>query len=117
MNFLIDANLPRRLAHRLHEAGHDAVHTVDFPQENLTQDRVISEAAVRENRIVITKDVGFVDSLVLSHQPEKLLLVSTGNIANAELEALFLRHLAEITAAFVDSNFVELSRTSLIIHW
>ena len=117
MNFLVDANLPRRLAHRLHEAGHDAVHTLDLPQENLTSDHDISETAVHENRIVVSKDADFVDSLVLSHQPEKLLLISTGNIANAELEALLLRHLTEICAAFVDSSFVELSRTSLIIHW
>ena len=29
MNFLIDAQLPRRLTHWLHEAGHDGVHTLD----------------------------------------------------------------------------------------
>jgi hypothetical protein len=38
MNFLVDAQLPRRLARRLQEAGHDALHTLDLPAGNRTTD-------------------------------------------------------------------------------
>jgi len=38
MKFLVDAQLPRRLAYRLQDAGHDAVHTLDLPLANRTPD-------------------------------------------------------------------------------
>jgi predicted nuclease of predicted toxin-antitoxin system len=34
MKFLIDAQLPRRLAHQLRTAGFEAIHTLDLPQGN-----------------------------------------------------------------------------------
>lgn len=48
--------------------------------------------AKAENRVVITKDADFVNSFTLSRKPYKLLLISTGNISNAELDALFVTH-------------------------
>ena len=36
MKFLVDAQLPRRLADYLRAAGHDAVHTLDLPNANRT---------------------------------------------------------------------------------
>jgi predicted nuclease of predicted toxin-antitoxin system len=38
MKFLIDAQLPRRLAHQLSSAGYDAIHTLDLPNGNRTSD-------------------------------------------------------------------------------
>ena len=90
MNFLIDAQLPRRLSRRLREAGHDALHTLDLPGGNRTPDTEINAIALRDNRVVITKDADFVNSFLLLGQPGKLVLVSTGNITNAELESLLL---------------------------
>jgi len=43
MNFLVDAQLPRRLAYRLRDAGHDALHTLDLPKRNRTTDAEIHE--------------------------------------------------------------------------
>jgi predicted nuclease of predicted toxin-antitoxin system len=88
MKFLVDAQLPRRLVYRLQDAGHEAIHTLDLPLGNRTPDRVINEISEREQRIVITKDADFVNSFTLYHKPYKLLLISTGNIKNAELERL-----------------------------
>ena len=48
--------------------------------------------------------------------PYQLLLVSTGNITNVALETLVTQHMADITAAFVSHDFVELTRIMLIIH-
>lgn len=33
MKFLVDAQLPRRLASWLNEAGHDTLHTLDLPKK------------------------------------------------------------------------------------
>lgn len=116
MNFLVDAHFPRRLTHRLREAGHDSLHTLDLPDGNRTTDAEINELSIRDYRVVITKDVDFVDSFLLARRPRKLLLVSTGNIANHELEALFVAQIQQITAAFASYDFLELTRTDLIFH-
>src|SRR5260221_3192110 len=116
MKFLVDAQLPRRLVFRLRDAGHDALHTLDLPHGNRTTDMEIAALSMREERVVITKDADFVASFILSHQPFKLLLISTGNITNSQLEALLLAHLPAIEAAFAAQDYLELNRTTLIVH-
>ena len=116
MKFLVDAQLPRRLVRRLREAGHDALHTLDLPGGNRTTDAVINDLSARERYVVVTKDSDFVNSFLLSRQPYKLLLVSTGNISNAELEALFLSNLEKIAEAFDSFDYIELDRRTLIFH-
>ena len=41
MNFLIDANLPRRLAHLSSERGYNAIHTLDLLNVSRTEDMEI----------------------------------------------------------------------------
>ena len=45
MNWLVDAQLPSRLARRLRERGEDAIHTLDLPDGNRTTDAVILAVA------------------------------------------------------------------------
>ncbi|HEX9067738.1 MAG TPA: DUF5615 family PIN-like protein [Ktedonobacterales bacterium] len=116
MKFLIDAQLPRRLAAVLRMAGHDALHTLDLPNGNRTTDMEINAISAHEQRVVVTKDADFVNSFLLSHQPYRLLLISTGNIRNIQLVALIQAHLVQITLAFDAHAFLELTQTSLIIH-
>lgn len=116
VKFLVDAQLPRQVVRWLRAAGHDAVHTRDLPDGNCTTDKQINEISIRDQRIVITKDVDFVDSLLLHRRPYKLLLISTGNIENAALEAVLSRCLVEIVAAFDEASFIELNRKSWMIH-
>ena len=116
MKCLVDAHLPRRLAYQLRAFGHEAVHTLDLPIGNRTPDPELGELSVRDHAIVATKDADFVNTFTIQRVPYKLLLVSTGNIANAALETLMIQHMADITAALVSHDFVELTRTVLIIH-
>ena len=60
MNFLVDA---QRLARRLQDSGHDALHTLDLPNGNRTTDAEINHLSLKEQRIVITKDADFVNTL------------------------------------------------------
>src|SRR5262245_54935399 len=110
MNFLVDAQLPRRLVSLLRQAGYDAIHTLDLPHGNRTTDTIINELSINEQRVVVTKDSDFVDSLVLRGQPWKLLLVSTGNIPNTELVPLFLANIERIAEAFETFAFIEINR-------
>jgi predicted nuclease of predicted toxin-antitoxin system len=116
VKFLIDAQLPRRLARWLQQAGHNALHTLDLAQGNRTPDAEIVRRANDEGRIVITKDADFVNSFTLAREPRKLLLISTGNISNAELNALLDANLFTIVQAFQTADFVELTSTAVVVH-
>ena len=116
MKFLVDAQLPRRLVGVLTKARHEAKHTFDLPSGNRTADETISVLADFEGCVVITKDSDFVDSFWLKKSPKKLLLVSTGNIPNNELLALFESNVHQIETALKTHNFVELTRTNLTVH-
>lgn len=116
MRFLVDAQLPRRFCEWLNEVGHDAVHTLDLPRGNRTTDNEILDAAEREQRVVVTKDDDFVQSFLIAGRPARLLLVSTGNIANSELEQIVREHVVEIVQALEAAAFVELGRDALTLH-
>ncbi len=116
MNFLIDAQLPRRLVLLLRQAGHDTIHTLDLPHGNRTSDAEINSWAASEQRVVITKDADFVNSFLVFGQPYKLLLISTGNVPNAELLLLFTTYLPQISRELEDHSYLELSRTAVIVH-
>lgn len=115
MKFLIDAQLPRRFAVWLTEAGHDALHTLDMPLKNRTPDQEIVARAMQDKRVVVSKDDDFVQAFLLNGGPP-LLLISTGNIANSELEKLMRANLSGIEAAFAAHRFVEITRDALVIH-
>ena len=116
MKFIVDAQLPRRLAHELTAAGHDAKHTWDFPSGNRATDREISEAAIREDRVIVTKDHDFVTFFQLRGAPPKLLLISTGNISNDALSKLLGANIAALETAFTKYDFVELSVSTITVH-
>ncbi len=116
MTFLIDAQLPRRLARMLQQYGHQAYHTLDLPQHNSTDDAEIMQFADLHDCIVTTKDSDFVDAFYLQHRPQKLWLLSTGNISNRDLDALIHANIEQVVVLFQQYRFVELSRTDLIAH-
>ncbi|MBD2769652.1 DUF5615 family PIN-like protein [Hymenobacter sp. BT664] len=117
MRFLVDAQLPKRLADFLaFHTGCGCLHTLDLPAANRTQDGSISQLSMAEQRIVITKDADFVNSFLLHGQPYKLLLVSTGNIGTNDLLELFRDFLPQILKLFAHHSYLELSRTLLVAH-
>ncbi len=87
-----------------------------FPEANRTSDSRLCELSESDHRLLISKDADFVDSFLLQRKPPQLLHVSTGNITNVELEALFRNHEAGIVEAFRHARHVELCRRGLIVH-
>ena len=116
MRFLIDAQLPRRLAILLRQRGHDVLHTLDLPEGNRTSDERICDLSESDDRVVISKDGDFVDSFLVQRRPHRLLHVSTGNITNLQLEDLLLMHEARMVAAFGNARYLELCQRGLIVH-
>src|SRR5438477_3876521 len=105
MNFLVDAQLPRRMTVWLAAAGGNAIHTLDLPDANRTTDEQINDVADRDRRVVVTKDADFVDSHLLRGRPARLLLISTGNISNRALEALLVPVILDIIREFGSHSF------------
>jgi predicted nuclease of predicted toxin-antitoxin system len=66
VKFIVDAQLPARLATLLSSAGHDAVHTSELPAGNRTTDAAIAD---RDGRFVVTKDRDFRDGHLLGRLP------------------------------------------------
>lgn len=116
MKFLVDAQLPVRLARILQDSGYDTLHTRDLPRQNATSDTEINATSIQQSRIVITKDVDFVQSFLLRKQPYKLLLITTGNIKNSDLEALFLKSLSNLASLFEQHSYIEMSREAIVVH-
>jgi predicted nuclease of predicted toxin-antitoxin system len=108
MKFIIDAQLPRRIAYTLRSAGHDALHTLDLPRQNTTPDAEILTIAEQDQRIVVTKDADFVETFVLSRRPPKLVIIATGNIRNAELESIIVAALPALVTALETNNYLKL---------
>jgi predicted nuclease of predicted toxin-antitoxin system len=116
MKFLIDAQLPRRLARRLQAAGHDAIHTLDLPTGNRTPDEEICRIADSDGRAVVTKDADFVSHFLLTRKPQRLVLVSVGNTTNDDLERRLFAELPGIARALFDVGFVELTNGGIVVH-
>jgi predicted nuclease of predicted toxin-antitoxin system len=115
MKLIIDAQLPRKMTLWFTAAGCDAIHTLDLPNANQTTDEQINDVADREKRVVVTKDADFVDSHLLWRRPSKLLLVSTGNISNRDLERLFVPLIPDIIRELGTHSFLEIGQTGIII--
>lgn len=116
MRFLVDAQLPARLARFLAAEGYDSVRTTGLPAGNRTTDEEIAALADEEGRVVITKDSDFRDSHLLRGTPRRLLVVRTGNISNDDLVSLFTLNLKEIVATLDEARLLELRPDRLIIH-
>jgi predicted nuclease of predicted toxin-antitoxin system len=116
MKFLIDAQLPVRLARFLQTAGYDVIYTKDLPQQNSSSDNQINEISLQQKRIVISKDSDFVNSFLTMQKPYKLLLITTGNISNSELEAIFVNQFSRLVNLFEIHQYIELSRDAIIVH-
>lgn len=116
MKFLVDANLPFKLAQLIKASGFDAIHTDDLPNKERSTDKEIITVALEQNRILITKDSDFLDAYLVNRIPPKLLLVTTGNIHNRDLLLLFENNFYQIAHSFSEYNLIELDDDRLIIH-
>jgi len=116
VRFLVDAQLPSQLARFLNARGHDAQHTSELTDGNRTTDARIAELADHEGRVVVTKDRDFRDAHLIRRSPQRLLIVTTGNITNAALLWLFDAHLDAVARALEEADLVELGAGALVVY-
>jgi len=116
VKFIVDAQLPRSLSDYLNQKGHNSIHTLDLPDKNKTKDSQIAEIANKQGRILISKDIDFLESFILKSEPGKLILIKTGNITNKHLIRLFDKNMETLVQMMSRSNLVELNRTEIAEH-
>lgn len=116
MKFIVDAQLPYRLKFWLIESGCDAVHTRDLPDANKTDDLDIIKVAENESCTIISKDSDFLKLHILSGKPQKLLLITTGNIVNKDLLVLFERNFETAMKLFKTYKVVEMNNFFVMGH-
>lgn len=108
MKFLVDAQLPSRLKFWLTAKGFDCSHTLDLARGNKTKDSDIAAVADNEARILVSKDSDFLSMKILKGTPQRLLLVTTGNIDNATLVNIFESNFQVIEHLFQSFEIVEI---------
>ena len=114
MKFIVDTQLPPRLARFLETRGYDCIHTTHFENGHLLQDVEIILVATEQNRIIISKDSDFSDYYHLKGAPPKILLLQFGNVSNSDLTAYFDRYLDVIAEAFNGgADYVEFGRNGI----
>jgi predicted nuclease of predicted toxin-antitoxin system len=115
MKFIVDAQLPLRLALWFRYQGFDCVHTLELPEANQTKDDYIRNCSIEEQRVVVTKDTDFLKSFMVKRIPPKLLLVTTGNITNNHLMSLFSIKKETIISSLEAYDMIELNVEDLIV--
>jgi len=115
MKFLVDAHLPKKLSLLLQWKGYDSLHTLDLPNKNRTKDNQLNQISMKEKRVLISKDLDFIESIILSNKPYKLISVTTGNISNKKLLEIFSENIDIMVQYLKHSKVIEITNDTIII--
>ncbi|WP_420148134.1 DUF5615 family PIN-like protein [Spirosoma sp.] len=110
MKFLVDEQLPHLLSEWLQSKGYDALHASALLTNTRIADEYICERSMSEERIVITKDVDFLNTYLVKRQPYKLVYITTGNLRNRLLLDLFRVSLHQLIQELESANVIELNQ-------
>ncbi len=68
-----------------------------------------------EKRVLISKDLDFIESLLISDKPYKLIYLTTGNITNKALLELFSHNIDKIVEMIAKNRLIEVTEESIVI--
>jgi predicted nuclease of predicted toxin-antitoxin system len=98
MRFLVDNQLPGKLAAHLRGNGHDCAHVLELGLDT-ADDATVWAHATAHQQVVISKDEDFVYLALRPGDAGRLIWVRLGNCRNAVLLAAFDAHLDYAIAA------------------
>jgi predicted nuclease of predicted toxin-antitoxin system len=105
LRFLIDAQLPPRLARRLSDLGHEATHVADIGLAGAS-DATIWNIAIERTAILMTKDQDFAIARVARDEGPAVIWIRIGNTTNEVLIARLINSLETIAAAIARGETV-----------
>jgi predicted nuclease of predicted toxin-antitoxin system len=116
--FIVDTQLPPSLAEFFRRRGLDATHVIDYFSGALMTDDEIISVAIKESRIVVSKDDDFFDYFLLKNYPPAILLLKLGNIKNSELFVFMGNYLDTICNLFTEDikRLILISRSKIVIY-
>lgn len=82
MRFLIDAQLPPRLAQWLKDQKEEALHISELDNGLFMPDIGLWNIARDEGRVIMTKDMDFFELSALHDSPPKVVIMRLGNCSN-----------------------------------
>lgn len=97
MRFLVDAQLPPRLAALLVTLGYEAHHVAEFDMLR-ARDRAIWDKAAELDAAIMTKDVDFVTLRALRSLGPAIVWIRLGNVSRTVLLARIAKALPGIVA-------------------
>jgi len=115
MKFIVDAHIPKKLSLFLKWRGFDSIHTLDLPDKNRTKDSQINQISIDEKRVLISKDLDFIESMLISNKPYKLIFISTGNITNKRLLKIFSKNIEKIVEYLNECRLIEITNENIIV--
>jgi predicted nuclease of predicted toxin-antitoxin system len=98
VRFLIDAQLPPRLARQLARLGHEASHVADIGLADALDEQVW-QVAIERAAILVTKDHDFIVARAAVEKGPAVIWVRLGNTHNETLIARFTGALESMLAA------------------
>lgn len=114
MRLLIDANLSPRVAARLCEAGHDAVHVADIGMLAAADQAILAHAA-SSGLVIISADTDFGELLAVSGatRPSVVLLRSADHLTPDQQATLLIANLPAVAAELDSGAAVSIARGRL----
>jgi len=114
MKFIVDAQLPKKLARYLNEIGFDTIHTLELINGNKTKDADIIKISIEEKRVLISKDADFCNIYLQKAEPYKLIYLTVGNISTFRLIQIFSKNSDRIFEEIQLNFVIEISQNSII---
>jgi predicted nuclease of predicted toxin-antitoxin system len=114
VRLLIDANLSPRVAAKLREAGHDAVHVADVGLLSASDEAILAHA-VASHQVIVSADTDFGELLAVSGaaRPSVVLLRSADRLTPYQQAALLADNLPAVAAELDRGAVVSIARGRL----
>lgn len=109
-SFLVDVNLPKRFSHFNSD---NFVHVADV-NPKMTDDE-IWDYAVKNNKVILTKDGDFYDKFISSDSAPKIIQFQLGNTTLKELHEYFNINWDLILTHISDSSFIIAKQDQIIV--
>ena len=105
MKLLLDANLSWRLTVKLKSHFEDCLLVDQIDLTIPARDIEVWNYALANNFIIVTNDNDFLNFANVKGFPPKVLLLTTGNQSNQYIEALLVKHKADIKSLYISTDY------------
>ncbi len=115
MKFLVDEQLPISLVKWLEGQGYNVIHATSLGKNLRISDKEVCKESMLNQRVVISKDIDFLNTYLIRKEPWKLIYLTTGNISNKVLLELFQSNLSQLIDLLGKVNVVEMNQQNIFV--